>query len=479
MSIKNLPQFPAHKILLAVLGLAAATVLTLFIALSFFDYPSADDFCYAAKAKQLGFLGAQAFWYEHWAGRYTLSFAYTLFSLSGDIFKIYRFPPIILLISTWLGFCFLTAKISQGHLSRFLVLVIGLICTVLFISGTPNIAQTFYWPGGSFTYQIPNILLIFLLGLLIWRETTATANNTRIFIFSLASLLVFIIIGANEISLLLTGVILFCGTTHALWTRRESRFFWIGLLLIAIGAALVSVSAPGNYERYATLDQVTTLRLTPVLASLLYPPWVILRLLYWLSNLGVWASALIILVITSSTAKTWLYSNGNFKRPFLIFPVLWMSMIFTLNGVGFLINRYPLPDRAESVVWLLFLLGWYPSFIILAHFTVGRKLPLDDSRLIQPAIVLLTISLLGSPNIFEAYKDTYRGYRYAQELHDRFSTIQAAKDRGETEIIVDSISKPPMTLFAAYLETDPENFRNQCVSEYFGVKSIKLGSPAK
>ncbi|MFZ1639963.1 MAG: DUF6056 family protein [Candidatus Contendobacter sp.] len=479
MRMNSSKLFALDKTLIGILAVVTTAVLTLFIALSFFDYPSADDFCYAAKAKQLGFIGAQAFWYEHWSGRYTLNFVYTAFMLSGDIFKIYRFPPIIFLISTWLGFSFLTAKIAQGYLSNLLVLLLGGVWTVLFIAGTPNIAQTFYWPGGSFTYQIPNILLIFLLGLLIWRETTARNKNTRILIFFLSSLLVIIIIGANEISLLLTGAILCCGAIHALWMRRDSRAFWAGLLLIAIGAALVSVLAPGNYQRYATLDQMTQLRLTPGLATLLYPPWVVLRLLYWLSNPGLWASALILLVTTFPVARSRLYPDGKFKRSFLILPALWIVTIFMLNAVGFLINRYPLPDRAESVVWLLFLLGWYPSFIILAHFLVGQKIQLDDRRLVKPAIVLLIISLLGTPNIFEAYKDVYRGYRYAQELHERFNTIQTAKNRGETEATVDSISKPPLTLFAAYLETNPDDMRNRCMSDYYELKSIKLGSPTK
>lgn len=52
------------------LAVAVTAVLLLCIALAFFNYPSADDYCYAAKAKQLGFLGAQAFWYDNWAGRY-------------------------------------------------------------------------------------------------------------------------------------------------------------------------------------------------------------------------------------------------------------------------------------------------------------------------------------------------------------------------------------------------------------------------
>lgn len=478
MSINNLKPVPTDKILMGLLAVVVTAVLSLFIALSFFDYPSADDFCYAAKARQLGFIGAQAFWYEHWSGRYTLNLVYTAFSLSGDLFKIYRFPPIMLLISTWLGFCFLIARITQKQVSTPRIFLLGGIGTVLFIAGAPDIAQTFYWPGGSFTYQIPNILLIFLLGLLIWRETTAKNNRLRILIFLLSSLLVIAIIGANEVSLVLTVAILGGGVIYALRIRRDSGVFWTGLLMIAIGAVFVSVLAPGNYQRYADIaHDETTLRPSAWLAAGLYLPWVVLRILYWLSNLGVWASAAVLLAATFHFARAQLYADGKFKRWFLALPALWISMIFMLSALGFLINRHPLPERAESVVYLLFLLGWYPSFIILIHFLIGDKIQLDNNRPILPAAALLLISLLGSPNIFEAYKDVYRGYRYAGEMRARIDAIQAAKNRGETKIVVASVSRPPRTLFATDLETDPRNFRNTCMSEYYGVESITLGPP--
>jgi len=477
--MNNIKRFPADKFLIGLLALAVLAVLALFIALSFFNYPTADDFCFAAKARELGFLGAQAFWYDHWSGRYSLNSVWTAIMLAGDVIHFYRFPPIILLIATWLSFSFLTARITQGQVSTSFALLLGGVWTVLFIAGAPDIAQTFYWLGGSITYQMANIFLIILLGLLVWRETTAKSNPLRTWLFLFSSLLVIATVGANEVSLLLTGMILCCGTIGALWLRRDSRAFWTGLLLVAIGAALASVLAPGNYERYTTLDQVTQLRLTPGLAMLLYLPWVVLRLLYWLSNPGLWASALILLILAFPVARVWLYSDGVFKRSWLVFPVLWIAMIFALNAVGFIINRYPLPERAESVIWLLFLVGWYPAFIIIVHFFAGDKIQITDQRIISLAMVLLIISLLGSQNIFEAYKDIYRGYRYDQEMRQRFSAIQAAKDRGEMEIIVDSLSRPPRTLFATDLATDPSNFRNQCARDYFAVKSIKLGSPAK
>jgi hypothetical protein len=64
-------------------------------------------------------------------------------------------------------------------------------------------------------------------------------------------------------------------------------------------------------------------------------------------------------------------------------------------------------------------------------------------------------------------------------MNERFTAIQAAKQRGETEIAVGSISKPPRTLFATELATDPGNFRNRCMSEYYGLDSINLGPPAR
>jgi hypothetical protein len=267
----------------------------------------------------------------------------------------------LLLAGTWLSFSFLTAKIAQGQLPLFYSALTGGVVTVLFIAGIPDPAQTFYWIGGSFTYQLPNTLLVVLLGLLLWRETTATGRRLCITLLAVSSGLVIAIVGSNEISLLLTGMILSGGAVYALFMRRDSRGFWTVLLVIALAAGLVSILAPGNVQRHASLAQDPMPRPATWLAAVLYLPWVALRLLYWLSSLGWWASALILLVVTAPVAGTWLYRDGKFNRRFLLWPALWIGAIVALNAIGFLINRYPLPERAESVVYLLFLLGGYPS----------------------------------------------------------------------------------------------------------------------
>jgi len=61
-------------------------------------------------------------------------------------------------------------------------------------------------------------------------------------------------------------------------------------------------------------------------------------------------------------------------------------------------------------------------------------------------------------------------------MNERFAAIEDAKRRGETEITLGTISRPPKTIFAADLTSDPNNHRNACMSEYFELKAIRLGT---
>lgn len=457
--------------------LGTIAVLLTFIGLSIFARPSADDFCYAAKVRQLGFFDALSFWYFQWSGRYTSNLTLSAFGALGDIVQIYPYAAIFILVSTWLSFSFLAATVSRCIFFFRFHLLVGAIATIIFLSATPDPAQTFYWVVGSFENQLANIFLTILIALIIRRETVWDRPPWSGIVLLLSVLLMMATIGTNEVSLVLTFMMIVCGSCYAIKTRRKSLSYWVTLLVIAIIAVLASVLAPGNFHRLSSLDTDGMLRPSPWMAVFLYLPWVALRIFYWLSNLGLWASAFIALIATSVAARKMLYSEGIFRRQFLAVPALWIGGILVLNAVGFLINRYPLPERAESVVLLLFMLGWYPSFIILAHFLAGPRIQQLDGGIRFMATALLLISLIGAPNIFEAYKDTYRGYRYAKEMNERFAAIESAKKRGETEITLSTISRPPRTLFATELTSDPNNFRNSCMSEYYELKAIRLGTP--
>jgi hypothetical protein len=465
-----------RRYLFLVLMLGTFSLLAMFVGLSFFAWPAADDFCLATKVRDLGFRDALSFWYFNWSGRYTSNFTLSVFGSFGNIVAVYPYAAMFVLVSTWLSFSFLAWTIArQVYYFRFPLLA-GAIATILFIAGTPDPAQTFYWVASSFAYQLSNVFLILLTAFCIRREAAADGKLLRTVILLLSALLTVAATGANEVSLILTFMLIACGTWYSLRNRRPSRLFWLTLLAIVIASVLASVLAPGNFRRFSSLSADSMLRPAPWMAVFLYLPWVALRILYWLSNLGLWASAFIIFIATGEAARKILYSGGKFRRPFLAVPALWISGIFALNAIGFLINRYPLPERAESVVLLLFLLGWYPSFLILGHFIAGNTIQNLGRRFVLAAMALLLVSMLGAPNVFEGYKDAYRGYRYNSEMRARFAAIEAAKKRGYKEITLASISRPPRTLFAADLTTDPKNHRNACMSEYYGFESVKLGT---
>lgn len=468
---------PLYRYALLTLRLGAFALLAMFIGLSFFAWPAADDFCIAASFRQLGIFDILSQSYFGSSGRYATVFTMSLFGKYGNIVAVYPYAAIVALVSTWLSFSFLAWTISR-HVCPFrFPLLAGAIATILFIAGTPDPAQTFYWLAGSFTYQIGNIFLILFIALCIRRETASDGKSLRAVILLLSAGLTVAAIGSNEVSMILTIMLIACGTWYSVRKHRQSRLFWLTLLFIGIVFKLISVLAPGNFQRFSSIDGDVMIRPTPWMAVILYLPWVTLRILYWLSNLGLWASAFVMLIFTAETVQNILYKEGMFRRSFLAVPVFWICGIFALNAIGFLINRYPLPERAESVVLLCSLLGWYPSFLILGNFLAADTIRNHGERFMLAAMMLLLVGMLGAPNVFEGYKDTYRGYRYTKEMQTRFTQIDAATQRGDKEITLTSISRPPRTLFATDITSDPKNFRNACLGKYYGFDTVKLGTP--
>lgn len=466
-----------HKYVLLALRLAAFGLLTMFIGLSFFAWPSADDFCIAASFRQFGILDILSQSYFGSSGRYATVFTMSPFGKYDNIVGVYPYAAIVVLVSTWLSFSFLAWTISR-HVCPFrFPFLAGAIATMLFIAGTPDPAQTFYWLAGSFTYQMGNVFSILFIALCIRRETATDGKASRSVLLLLSAGLTIAAIGSNEVSMILTVMLIACGTWYSVRKQRQSRWFWLTLLFIGIVFTLISVLAPGNFQRFSSIEGDAMIRPTPWMAVILYIPWVTLRILYWLSNPGLWASAFVMLIFTAESARNILYQEGPFRRSFLAVPVFWICGIFALNAIGFLINRYPLPERAESVVFLFFLLGWYPSFLILGNFLAADHIRNHGKRLMLTTMILLLVGMLGAPNVFEGYKDTYRGYRYAKEMQARFAQIDAAIQRGDKEITLSSISRPPRTLFATDITSDPKNFRNACLGTYYGFDTVKLGTP--
>jgi hypothetical protein len=472
----SLPAILEGKIVVYGLLLISLCVLMTFGALSAFAFPSADDFCYAVKARALGFVGAQRDMYFTWSGRYSASAAISAFVLAGGLQRFYPHAAVLVLLLTAAAFVALLLALGWPKYPLRILLAGSLALCVQFIAGLPDVAQAVYWVAGSFTYQLGNVFLLLLLALVAQQERGAASGwlvpGLR---FAAGSILALVAVGENEVTLVCTLIVLAtCAALAWLWQRR-TIWFLTSLLAVAIVGALISVLAPGNMVRAASLSTDGMIRPSAWLAVSLFLPWTLLRIVYWLSNPALWASAFLLVVITWDDAKSILQREGDFDRRWLIVPACWAGLLFILNGVGFLVNRYPLPERAESVVLLAFLIGWYPSVVVLYHRFLPAWPPSFSHFAMRWALALLVVGLVGAPNVVEAFKDVYRGYRYHREMSARLALISESKARGNHGLEVPSISRPPRTLFATELTTDTSNFRNSCTAGYYGLPWIRLG----
>lgn len=457
--------------------LASLGVYSVFVALAVFAFPAADDYCYAAKVQLLGYIDAQRDWYLGWSGRFTATALISAFALSGDIRAFYPLAPASVLALTWLSFFALTKTVAGSGRSNVLVLAAASALSVIFLAGLPDVAQSVYWVAGSFTYQFGNLCLVALCALVTGRELASDSGAIRAALrFAASATVALAAVGTNEVTMISVLFLLGCGTAASFTLRRDSARFWGGLLAVALAGTLLSLLAPGNALRADSVAADGMLRPAPWLALLLVVPWVVLRIAYWLSNVALWASGLLVLLATWETARAILRPRGAFDRRWLLVPACWAGLILIVNALGFVINRYPLPERAEGAVYLVFLLGWYPCVVVFGHALLGDRRPEPPKPFIWCATALLVLGLIGSPNAFEAYKDIYRGYRYRQEMTARLDFIRSAIASGRMDVEVPSLSRPPRTLFATEITTDARNFRNKCLADYYGLRSIRLGA---
>jgi len=465
------PAAAVGAVLLGSLG-----VYSVFVALAAFAFPAADDFCFATKVQLLGYTDAQIEWYLGWTGRFSATALISAFALLGDIQAVYPLGPVLVLALTWLSFFALTKTVAGKSRSGVLVLAAASSLSVIFLAGLPDIAQTVYWVAGAFTYQFGNLCLLALCTVVAGRELAGASGAIRTALrFFGGAVAALAGVGSNEVTMIAMVSLLFCGTAASVTLRRDSARFWAALLAVALAGALASMLAPGNAGRADALAADGMLRPAPWLAVFLVIPWVLLRITYWLSNVAIWASGLLVLLATWESARAILRPGGALDRRWLLVPACWAGLLLVVNALGFLVNRYPLPERAEGAVYMIFLLGWYPCVVVLGHALLGDRRLEPPRPFVWCVTALLLFGLVGSPNAFEAYKDVYRGIRYRQEMMARVDLIRSARASGRTDVDVPSLSRPPRTLFATEITTDAGNFRNRCLAEYYGFRSIRLG----
>jgi len=436
-------------------------VLTIlpFIIISFFNNPTSDDFCFNCKSRDLGFWNAQLSWYNDWTGRYFSSAILSIKSLVSDSFLLYKLIPVFLITLLFFSIYHLYSLLFV-NLKKKDFIILTLYTLVMYIYQMPEISQGLYWLAGSITYQLSNILAVFLFSFLI----KLTQTNKRRYLIS-SIIFAFFVIGSNEASMLLINFLIGIIFVFISIRKKKIDFPILVLLIFVVIFSFIVINSPGNAIRssdYANKNQIFYAIYKSVLAIKSY--------------LGIWSPFMIMF-----TFVFFGYFNKNIEintpKIFRVNPLVLFLIVFAIPFVGFFTGywstgRIP-PLRTINVIYFYFLMGViYLTIVLFFKLKEQGKNFIAYSKWVKYLIfVVVFIQFSKDNNIRTAYSDLFMGkaYNYDLELKKRYNIIQNSYN---DTIYVPELKNKPETIFHRDITKEPEKWINQCYASYWKSRSI-------
>jgi len=432
-----------------------------FLLISFYNNPSADDFCYNYKSNTLGFWNTQLYVYNNWNGRYFSTAVLSIKSLVSEPFFVYRLIPVILLGSLFFSIYQLSSLIFV-NLKRRDFYILTFYCFIIYLIQMPSVSQGFYWLAGAVNYQISNILTIGFVYFLIKLLNT----NKRIYLL-LSIFFAILIIGSNETSMLLFDFLIGIIFIYKYLHHKKINYSLFIILLFAIIFSLIVIKSPGNTLRASNFQdehELFSAVFNTVIAA-------INHLMKWIP----------IIIISIFIFYDYFNTKINAYKPtiFNINPIFAFFVVFSIPFIGFfpgywIMGNSP-PLRTINVIYFYFLIGFiYLSFVLFFKLKKHNKNFISFSIWVKYFLmVIILISMINKNNIRTAYSNLLSGsaYRYNLELINRYELIR--NNNKDTCYVPKLISKPA-TIYFDDITNDSNNWNNECYAKYWNSKPILI-----
>jgi hypothetical protein len=472
------------------LSLALAIVLAVYAWRGWFARYTADDYCTAGLQRALGFLGAQAFWYETWSGRYSYYFGTGLVEFTGAG-AAQVLPAIALAMFVIAGAWALWPVAVQHHWPwPALSATLGSAAVVLVcLQGAPQLEQSLYWQTGMLTYLLPLVLMTVWAGWLARRVRAARSPSRRELVFS--GVFLFIAAGVAETSLAVQVPLLVLGTALAFVSdRSKARAAALTLLITGLAASLIGavvvVAAPGNY--------VHELRVTGSVHGISQLPdafkagidfvGLFARSVQFRARLAV--IMLLTLAIWFGMHAARAYRPAATRRDWLVRALLGLGIIacgwlLALAAIvpGYFAQQWDVPERAQLVaVWVLAVMTASAGYLLgeslgqVVRRAGGRLDGVVAGPVWSVALLLLAgAALFTIPTVLEAAS---ADAAYAAEWDALDATIRAAAATGQPGLVDRTL---PHHFGFDFLTTEPNSYPNPCVAQFYGLPSIRVLPP--
>jgi len=230
----------------ALLGLAFMLPLAL---LCLFAHPAADDFPISHTARDWGSYTSVVGYYKCWSARYTSIFLMSVNPLVFGSFFGYKLVPILVMAGLFLSVrFFLTGLWGSGKT----ILPLAILLTLVFLLSMSDLPGGLFYLGGSLFYQPGNMLLAVLIGSLFRNPppTSLLGLNLKSWTNGIVQgFLLVLLVGCNEICMILALVIAGAGFLLDLLIRKKVSAGWVLLLMVSSIAALIVLKSPATFYR--------------------------------------------------------------------------------------------------------------------------------------------------------------------------------------------------------------------------------------
>lgn len=479
-----------QKIFYSLLLILLLCILPLLV-MGFYSHPVGDDYTYGFQAhlawESTGSLPAvikaaaataQSFWHSY-QGPFASAFFMALQPavISERLYALSPFIMLFMLIfSTSLFLRILLVKYFR--LPAVSVNIITCVQLLFSIELLEAPSEAFFWYCGAIHYVFMQSCLFLLISVLLLAARTAK----RTWLYILLSLPLALCCGGANFVTALTSVILFACALLFLLLIRKKRELLIILpsFIVNTAAFILNVTAPGNRVREA--EQLASL--PPVQA-------VYHAFRYCIEYLGKWTNLYVLLGIIFLIPLIWTAVSKLKIR--LRLPGLFTLFSFCLLSSMFAPSTYALGlvviyGRSLNII----MQAYYLLLILNLLYWIGwfrQNLPLSDEDMFLVPLRKHAKSLLLSLCAFlifaafcsdktalttkSAVHDLSRGYAqaYHQETLHRIALLSMV---GVEEVWVPNYSVRPALLNLEDISTDPSNWRNQALADWYGKETVHL-----
>jgi hypothetical protein len=458
---------------------ASGLALILYCYLGTFSRFYADDFCMSGYVVRLGFWQAQWFQYTTWSNRFTGMFLLSLSDLLGTSFiKWWTSLAVIIWVIglTWamLKIC----RLLHMQMPKWMAVLISEWIILFSILLAPQVYQSLFWRIGLITYTVPLVLLSSLIGILIQGYLNLQESKKASGWIVLAGFIAFLGGGLSETYLVLQITILGLALLILLMVNNKEKLKFglkpIGSGLIGSLLSMVIVlAAPGNAVRQAAIS------VHPAILEV-FKMIITNAVLFFYISLK---SNAFQMLLAALAPMIFVYFGGIRMSPplrpssiilvALLSPIiLFITLAAVMAPAAYAQSSYPdgrvLMDASFIVVIFMVVEGFLFGLILnQLHDLAGEPVPVK-LQLLSAVFVLIIILY----PIYDAYKSfrsipEYRAYATGWDARD--ARIKAATLMGLDQIVESSLDAPGQL---ADINTDPHNWVNNCVAQFYDLASI-------